>query len=177
MKKPLILLIALFISFLSFGQKKNKDEAPDTTKIDSLTAINTKLSAVNDSISKELEIYYGVYVALKDDVFKADFDPAKTSVLLDSIFNVEDKAVVPNDSVRQSFRTSLDLIQQELLEAHAKLDSLLNPPVPKETPESAAELEKTVAIGDLKNLKALLDAGVISQTEFVTLKKKYLAKL
>ena len=39
------------------------------------------------------------------------------------------------------------------------------------------ELEKSKAISNLKQLKELLDNKVINETEYITLKKKYLSKL
>jgi len=176
MKAAIIIYIALFLSIVSFGQKKGKTDQQDLT-IDSLTSVNSKLTTQNDSLSGELTKYYGIYVSLKEDVFKRDFDPATTSSLLDSMISVDDKALVSEDSIRQSFRSSLNLIQQELQQLHGKLDSLMTPAQSFESAQNPVEMEKADAISNLKNLKELLDAGIINQTEFLTAKKKYLPKL
>jgi len=42
---------------------------------------------------------------------------------------------------------------------------------------TSEEVVKATAVSDLKKLKELLDAGIITAAEFTVLKKKYLEKL
>ena len=93
--KTKILLILLVITSIAFGQsKKEKEQAQKDAqvKIDTLTKANATLTTTNkdlttksDSLSKELEKYFGLYKVIKDKVVKKDFDPAKMAVIIDSL--------------------------------------------------------------------------------------------
>ncbi len=71
--KSYFLLLLLLIATQTFAQKKGKVDTKDFT-IDSL-------KTVNNSLSKSLDQYYGVYTAVKEKVFKYEFDPANTAKL------------------------------------------------------------------------------------------------
>jgi hypothetical protein len=57
------------------------------------------------------------------------------------------------------------------------LDSLKQAVVKDNMENSAQDLEKAKAIKNLKQLKELADAKVITESEFISAKKKYLEKL
>lgn len=94
--KNFIILLLLFSTLTTFGQirkGKDKDKSKDPqVQIDSLTKANTALTASNktlstqsDSLSKELEKYFGLYAVIKDKVVKKDFDPVKMTNIIDSL--------------------------------------------------------------------------------------------
>ena len=83
--KPLItILFVLLISMQSFGQKKGKVD-PEQLLVDSLTLVTKGLTLQLDSVTVELNKYLGVYTTLTEEVFKYNFDPARTSFLIDSL--------------------------------------------------------------------------------------------
>lgn len=92
--KNLLITVFVFSTIMSFAQKQNKDQQikDQQVKIDTLTKANEKLTASNkalstksDSLSKELGKYFGLYTVIKDKVVKKDFDPAKMTVIIDSL--------------------------------------------------------------------------------------------
>lgn len=93
--KTKLLILLVFTSCIAFGQsKKEKEQAQNDmqAKIDTLTKTNTALTQANkslttqsDSLSKELEKYYGLYTVIRDKVVKKDFDPARMSAIIDSL--------------------------------------------------------------------------------------------
>jgi len=88
--KHLIILVFALLSLASYGQKKkDKDKQP---AVDTVVQANQKLTAENkalatkaDSLSKELDTYYGLYAVIRDKVVKKDFNPARMSVIIDSL--------------------------------------------------------------------------------------------
>jgi hypothetical protein len=94
MRHCMIFLFILMVS-LTYGQKKkDKSQSPpdNQAKIDTLTKANEalilenkNLTAKSDSLSKELETYYGLYAVIKDKVVMKDFDPARMSAIIDSL--------------------------------------------------------------------------------------------
>lgn len=85
--KNFMILIFLLLAVASFAQKKGKDKAPaqPDTVAQKLTAENKALTEKNDSLSKELEKYFGLYAVIRDKVVKMDFDPTKMSKIIDSL--------------------------------------------------------------------------------------------
>jgi|GEM_PF-2811527 len=101
--KTLFLFLMLLAATLAYSQRKGKEKAPagpnPQTQIDSLTktaasltAANQSMSAKSDSLSKELDKYYGLYTVIKDKVVKMDFNPAKMSQIIDSLRAGRDSA-------------------------------------------------------------------------------------
>lgn len=166
MKNLIVILLVLAASVQAFGQKKGKVDARDL-KIDSLTQASNNLSAQLDSVSGELAIYYGVYTAIKEKVIKHDFDPAKITLLIDSLKTSRDSTFSWLATTSASLEDSLCVVKKENKELKSKLDSL----------GTGSEAEKAQAISDLKALKELLDAKILSQEEFDIKKEKLLAKL
>jgi hypothetical protein len=166
-------LLLLFLAATPvFGQKKGKTD-PRDLKIDSLTKSSAILNTQLDSTSKELEKYYPVYATLKEKVFKYNFDPAKTSFLIDSLRTTRDSTFTQLSS---TLKDSITVLKKENKKLRATLDSLGLGGDPSAA-LAKLDAEKTKAVADLKQLKELLDAKIITQEEFDTKKKKLLEKL
>lgn len=150
MKKFMILLLMLVFVIPAFSQKKGKVD-PEKVTIDSLTNVNQILSGQLDSITVERETYFGVYSAVKDKVIKYDFNPENASDVLDSLANSMDA----NALLLSATKDSLTAIKLTHMEISAKLDSL-----------NAANDDKTKLVAELKQLKELLDAKIITQDDF-----------
>jgi hypothetical protein len=172
MRSLFVISLVLFVSLSSFGQRRNKVD-PKDLQIDSLNQVSSALTLQLDSVSKDLNKYLGVYTTLIDEVFHYDFDPAKTSFLIDSLRTTRDSTFTTATNILQD---SLLLIKNENMSLQATLDSL------SLVLEEAAAMdisneEKDEAIEDLKQLKELLDTEIISQEEFENKKAKLLEKL
>lgn len=150
MKKVLILLLTLVFVFPAFSQKKGKVDPKDVA-IDSLTNANQLLSGQLDSITAERETYFGVYTAVKDNVIKYDFNPEGASVVMDSLAKSIDESALLLIATKDSL-TAIKLTYKEI---SAKLDSL-----------NAADDDKAKLVEELKQLKELLDAKIITQDDF-----------
>jgi hypothetical protein len=155
-----------------YGQKKGKTD-PRDLKIDSLTKSSAILNTQLDSTSKELEKYFPVYTTLKEKVFKYNFDPAKTSLLIDSLRTTRDSTFTQLSS---TLKDSITVLKKENKKLQASLDTLGAESSPS-VALAKQDAEKTKAIADLKQLKELLDSKIITQEEFDTKKKKLLEKL
>ena len=166
----------------AFGQRKSKKEATaDTSKvqIDSLTKVTKSLTLQLDSVSGELVEYMSVYNTIKEMVLHYNFDPTRSAFLIDSLKASRDSLFTLQVS-KPLLTVSADSINM-LLKSNsvlkAKLDSLKlawendRAAVPKE------DIEKSNAVSSLIQLKELYDNKIITQAEFITLKKKYLSKL
>jgi len=98
--KNLIVFLMLLASLSVYSQKKSKKADPAQVKIDSLTKANVAISDTNkgltsksDSLSKELEKYYGLYKVIVDKVVKMDFNPSKMSQIIDSLRTGRDSLI------------------------------------------------------------------------------------
>jgi hypothetical protein len=170
MKIPILSLCLLLASTLVFSQRNSKVD-PKDLQIDSLSkatkSLTLKLDSVTkqlDSVSGELVKYLGLYNTIREKVIHYPFDPTRSAYLIDSLAAKRDStsallalnqkpSVSPNDTIKAA--------------------QVLQPFVPV----TAEELERAKALGCLKQLKELLDTKIITDVEFVTLKKKYLEKL
>jgi len=165
-------LLVLFVSIHSFGQRRGKVD-PKDLQIDSLTQASSALTSQLDSVTAELNKYQGVYTTLSEEVFKYNFDPAKTSLLIDSLRTTRDSTFTTTTHVLED---SLSLMNNKNMVLQAKLDSLGLGSDPAAA-MARQEKEKDAAISDLKDLKELLDSGIITETEFTAKKKPLLEKL
>jgi len=178
MMKILILSISLLLaSTYVFSQKKSKED-PKDAQIDSLKQTTKDLTLQLDSVSKELVKYVGVYDAIKENVLHYNFDPTRAAYLIDSLKASRDSAALLLTGIPKSQLPvdSINILLKENVKLMLQIDSLkailnLNLAVPSE------ELEKAKAIGNLKQLKELLDAKIITDAEFLAIKKKYIDKL
>lgn len=172
MKTLLTVLFVLLVSMQSYSQRRGKVD-PKDLQIDSLTQVSSAQAMQLDSVSLELDKYLGVYTTLVDEVFKYNFEPAKTSFLIDSLRTSRDSTFhLANDILEDS----LTMMKNKNIALQATLDSLgLGSDLV--TALALEEKEKDAAIGDLKDLKELLDTGIITQEEFDLKKQKLLEKL
>jgi hypothetical protein len=183
--KILILTLSLLLTCtFVFSQKKSKED-PKDLKIDTLTNANKtltiQLDSVThrlDSVSKEMVKYLGVYDAIKEKVLHYNFDPTRAAYLIDSLKASRDSSalLIAGAPKSQLPADSINILLKENVKLMVQIDSLksaltLNLSVPPE------ELEKAKALGNLKQLKELLDTKIITDAEFLAMKKKYLDKL
>jgi hypothetical protein len=163
--KTSILIILILAAFQGFSQKKKKSD-PKDIKIDSLTKANSTLSVQLDSVSKEQKVYYGLYTTIRDKVLLHDFDPARLSQIIDSIRVSRDSATSVLAAPVASLKDSVSMLQKENSQLKAKLDSL----------NVGGGVDKSKLIAELKDLKGLLDAKIITQAEYDAKKKKVMEK-
>ena len=148
MKKVVVFLLVLVSISQAFSQKKDKRN-PEEVKIDSLTKVNQALSAQLDSVSKDRELYYGLYTVIKEKVIKYNFDPAKAAFLIDSL-----------KQGRESMLYDLNLKMHDTL---AELN-FENKKLMSELYKADTDREKLAC--ELIRLKELLDANIITPEEF-----------
>jgi hypothetical protein len=187
--KILIISLALLMSTLGsysqiFGKKKSKSADPKDAQIDSLTTLTKSLSLQIDSLSLAL----GKYTTVPDPV-KATGDTTKVIAASATV------APVPADSIPAAVKSaaapvplivepngpagpdSLAILKNENKMLRASIDSMKVDWEKKVEIFTAGEVIRATAVNDLKQLKELLDAKIITITEFTVLKKKYLDKL
>jgi len=165
--KILILSLALIMASLQcFGQKNSKEapKDPRDLQIDSLTNVTKSLSFRLDSVSGELVKYLGLYNTIKEKVIHYPFDPTRSAYLIDSL-------AAKRDSTSALYALN---VKAPVPPADSTLVTLKPDNVPA---MPAEDIEMAKAISGLKKLKELLDARIITDTEFLTLKKKYLERL
>ncbi|MFL5742242.1 MAG: SHOCT domain-containing protein [Flavisolibacter sp.] len=158
--KKLIVILLLLGTLPSFAQKKKKVD-PRDEQIDTLTKVNTALSAQLDSVSKN---YNGLYATIKDKVFLQDYDPARLPVMIDSMRTSRDsvssmQSVPLKDSLAQ-MRREIGRLQSQIDSMHVSMQK-----------HAASSVDKAKLTAELKDLKALLDTKVITQAEFDAKKK------
>ena len=160
--KTYMLVILLFAALQGFGQKKKKPD-PKDIKIDSLTKVNSSMSVQLDSISKDQKLYYGLYTTIKEKVILRDFDPAQMPQIIDSLRAGRDATFAGLTAASASLRDTLAILDQQNKHLKAQLDSL--------AVASAGNGDKTALIAELKQLKELLDAKILTQPEYDAKKK------
>lgn len=181
MKTLIMSLLFLLVSIQGFGQRKSKEtpKDPKDSQIDSLTNVSKSLSLQLDSVSKELVKYVGVYNAIKEKVLHYNFDPTRSAYLIDSLKASRDSTSALLAAVPKSITASdsLYLLLKESTLLKARIDSVKSAWAQEKAYMSTGEFEKAKAVSGLKELKDLLDAKIITDAEFLALKKKYLDKL
>jgi hypothetical protein len=160
--KTYMLVILMLAAFQGFSQKKKKPD-PKDIKIDSLTKVNSSMSVQLDSISKDQKLYYGLYTTIKEKVILRDFDPAQMPQIIDSLRAGRDATFAGLTAASASLRDTLVILDQQNKRLRAQLDSL--------TVASAGGGDKTQLIAELKQLKELLDAKILTQAEYDAKKK------
>jgi hypothetical protein len=177
--KTLIMSLAFLLAVLQVsGQRKSKVD-PKDAQIDTLTMVNKSLTLKLDSVSGELVKYYGVYSVIKEKILHYNFDPTRTAYLIDSIKARRDStatllALVPKST---SASDSLYMLLKESTMLKTKIDSIKTAWRMEKSAVPQEEIDKANAIASLKQLRDLLADKIITETEFITLKKKYLIKL
>jgi hypothetical protein len=162
----IILLVSLQVSSQVFGQKKSKVD-PKDAKIATLTK-------QLDSLTGVLAVYVGVYDTLKKKVVHYNFDPARTTILIDSLMTRRDstsKVVIANcdDTIAK--------LNKKYNTLKAFVDSAYSAVERSKAASVEAEIDRANAVTVLKQLRELVVAKILTEEEFATLKKKYLVKL
>ena len=162
-------------------RKSKKEPPPDPSKvqIDSLTKVTKSLTLQLDSVSGELVKYLGVYNTIKEKVLLYNFDPTRSAFLIDSLKASRDSlfSLQASKPLLTLSADSVEMLLKSNSMLKARLDSVKlaweneKAAVPKE------DIEKSNAVSSLIQLKELYDNKIITQAEFITLKKKYLNKL
>ena len=91
-----------------------------------------------------------------------DFDPAKMPQIIDSLKAGKDATFASLTAASASLRDTLAILNQENKNLRAKLDSLTVGP---------GGADKSKLIAELKQLKELLDAKILTQAEYDAKKK------
>lgn len=178
MKWLMVSLVLLLVSFQVTGQRKSKVD-PKDAQIDSLKQTTKVLTLQLDSVSNELVKYVGVYDAIKEKVLHYKFDPTRTAFLIDSLKATRDStsALISAGPKSSTASDSLYMVLKESTLLKAKIDSIKVAWEKEKSAIPAEELERAKAVSNLKQLKELLDTKVITDAEFLIMKKKYIDKL
>jgi len=162
----MMLLVSLQVSSQILGKKSKVD--PKDAKIDTLTR-------QLDTVSKELVIYKGVYDTLVKKVVLYKFNPAKTSFLIDSLrMKPMDSTFIKLAAARAD---TIAVLKKENLGMKAAMALTNSDAVKAKEFMTQEEIDKAKIVGTLKQYKELMDAKVITEAEYIVLKKKYLEKL
>jgi len=186
MKTYIIFLFAILIVSQAIGQKKKGKTDPKDAQIDTLTKANQtfsqqadslaklnktltiQLDSVSndlDSVSNNLKSYSGLYTVIKEKVLKQDFDPARLPEIIDSLAASKDALLSGSNASYNSLRDSLSALKKENSAIQTTLEDV-----------SLEESEKNVLVYELKQLKELLDAKILTQSEFNIRKSRVLQK-
>ena len=166
--KIFLAVILILSTVEGYSQKKGKVDPKDVT-IDSLTSVTTllttqldsttksaaSLSMELDSVSKDLTRYKGMYTTIKEQVVLHDFDPAEMGTIIDSLKAGRDATFSGLSASSKSMADSVALLTKENV-ALKEMMSVLQ----------TAEGDKQKLVAELKQLKELLDANIITQAEF-----------
>ena len=166
--KTLILSLAILLAtFQSFGQKKSKVDPKDAQ----IATLTHQL----DSVSKELVKYVAVYDTLKKKVIHYNFDPARTTYLIDSL------KMRPIDStyikLSTAYADTIAVLKKQNAAMKASLDFTNSDAEKTKVFLTQEEIDKAKTLTTLKQYRDLVDAKVLTEAEFIALKKKYLDKL
>ena len=194
MKIVIFVLALLLTAFQAngqvFGKKKSKNADPRDAQIDSLTTLTKTLTLQLDSVSGELSKYAvpadslrvpvdtsSVIVAAAPLTASTVTAPAKTQGTTTAAVIAPVPAPLIVEPKGPAAPDSVAILLQENKKLSATADSLQAAMEKTVAMLTSEEVVKATAVSDLKKLKELLDAGIITAAEFTVLKKKYLEKL
>ena len=175
MKIIFLVLLSLLVSSQAFSQKKGKVDPKDVT-IDSLTKASVALTAQVDTLTKtnatlttdldsKTKAFDSLYIPLKKKVIKKDFDVNRTSMIIDSLKMTRDSTFAGLKSSSTVLTDSITVLNAEVTKLKATIASM-----------EAAKANKEALVAELKQLKELLDGGMISQAEYDAKKAKLMEK-
>jgi hypothetical protein len=120
-----------------------------------------------------------VYNTIKEKVIHYDFDPTRSAFLIDSLKSSRDSlfSVQVSKPLLTASADSIDLLLKSNSILKSKIDSLKTAWETEKMAVPKEDIEKSNAVSSLIQLKELYDNKIITQAEFITLKKKYLSKL
>lgn len=175
MKTTLFLSVILLLAAATFTQAQSKkdienDFATCVAAKDSLQKALTGLTADHESMLKKHDsivtvciAYDTLYSAIRRKVIFYHFDPLRAEVLIDSLSTHRESAF---SNASKTFNDSITSLNKENADLKAAIEAL-----------KAETADKTDIVTDLKQLKELLDTGIITQEEFDAKKAKLLEKL
>jgi len=168
MKTLIVLLTVLMASSQVFALGKDKKTDPKDAQIASLTH-------QLDSVSNEMKRYVAMYDTLQVKVFHYNFAPERTSALIDSL------RMAPKDSTFIKSTTALADTVSVLKKENASLKGIIsnssNEAAKNKAFMTQEEIDRAKIIAILTQLRQLVDAKIMTEAEFIPLKKKYLDKL
>ena len=176
--KNVLILILLCSATLGFSQKKGK-VSEEQMAIDSLTKVTSMLTTQLDSTSKSAEglsmqldsvtdvlaDYQSMHSVIEEKVVKHAFDPSEMGQIIDSLRTHRDSTFSGLTATSVALTDSITTLQKENTSLKAKVASL-----------EAADANKEKIVGELKQLKELLDTNIITQEEYDIRKNKLMAK-
>lgn len=176
--KNMIILMLLLSTLNAFGQKKGKVDPKDvaidslsrtitliSTQLDSTKSKNSALTMQIDSVQKVNSTYQTMYTEIREKVVMHDFNPAETAKLIDSLHITREAVLSDLTSKNKLLTDSLTSLQKQATDLKIAVEQL-----------KAAEADKAKLVAELKQLKELLDAKIITQAEFDEKKSSLLAK-
>lgn len=172
--KLLWLFVILMITVVPAYAQSKKDIESDYAKCiiakDSVQKVLTELNAsyealsiTYDSLSNVCLVYDTMYNVIKERVFKYSFQPSSMPFLLDSLTESRNEAFT---ALGTSLSDSITVLNQKNEELKAVIETL-----------SDKEDKSAKIVNDLKQLKELLDTGILTQQEFDTKKALLLEQL
>jgi hypothetical protein len=166
MKILILALTIILVSLQVFGQKKSKVDPKDAK----IAALTQQL----DSVSYELVKYIGVYDTLKKKVVHYNFDPSRTTNLIDSLMFRRDSSTI---RLSTACTDTISKLNKENYKLKSFIDSAYNAVERNKATLFEADIDRANAIAILKQLKELVIAKILTEEEFASLKKKYLVKM
>lgn len=191
----MILLVSVQVNAQIFGKKNKVD--PKDAQIDSLTTLTQTLTLQLDSVSQEL----GKYAVKSDTTLKAAAADS-TALIPDNTGAVPGAAMVlpsaalasttpsqntalaassmnaPAASLQSTaLNDSIAVLLQENELLKATVDSLKKAWDDNMKIMLSEEISRSNTVNYLKQLRELVDSKVITEAEFITIKKKYLVNL
>lgn len=154
-----------------YGQKKSKVDPKDLV-IDSLTmvighqeAAIAELTSTLEEADSEMAHYAAAREVLKSKVVRYDFDPAAMSMILDTM--IANRAKTTQGLLKQinELKDEILILQADNTRWQQALESMK---------EANADPDRIAA--ELRQLKSLLDMGILTQEEFDQKKARLLAK-
>lgn len=162
--KIFLSMLLLLACMQGSAQRKNKTD-PRDAQIDTLNKTNKMLTMQVDSLSKERALYYGLYEVIKEKVLLTDFNPARFDMIVDSVRSSRDSATILAGAPVAGLRDSLSTMTSQNMQLKEKVDSL-----------SLITVDKSKLMNELKDLKSLLDAKIITQVEYDEKKRLVMSK-
>ena len=167
MKTLIVLLAVLMASSQVFGLGKKKED-PKDAQIASLTQ---KL----DSVSKEMARYVTMYDTLQTKVFHYNFAPERTAILIDSLRSLPKDSTFIKSS--KSFADTIIVLKKENASLKGIISTSNSEAAKNKIFMTQEEVDRAKVIEILSQLKKLVDDKILTEAEFIPLKKKYLDKL
>jgi hypothetical protein len=162
--KIFLSMLLLLACMQGSAQRKNKTD-PRDAQIDTLNKTNKMLTMQVDSLSKDRALYYGLYEVIKEKVLLTDFNPARFDMIVDSVRSSRDSATILAGAPVAALRDSLSTMTSQNMQLKEKVDSL-----------SLITADKSKLMNELKDLKSLLDAKIITQVEYDEKKRLVMSK-